>query len=111
MVSRSTTTRATRPRTPFKITVPAGLEAVANGVLVDSKTKRGWTTWIWDAKEPMASYLATASVGEFDLRAYKHEGIRFWDAFDPDLFDPTGAPRTGTQFAISQVEPARRTSG
>ena len=87
----------------FRITVPAGLEAVTNGVLVSSRTVGGWTTWVWDAKEPMAAYLTTATIGEFVLRAYKHRGIRFWDAVDPDLYAPTGAPHTGAQFAISQV--------
>ncbi len=86
-----------------KMTVPAGLEAVGNGELEGRSTKHGWTTWTWDADEPMASYLVTASVGQFDLRAYKHKGIKIWDAFDPDLWDPTGTARTGTQFAISQV--------
>ncbi len=85
-----------------KMTVPAGLEAVGNGELEGRSTKHGWTTWTWDADEPMASYLLTASVGQFDLRSYRHKGIKLWDAFDPDLWDPTGAPRTGTQFAISQ---------
>ena len=87
----------------IKMAVPAGLEAVGNGELEGRSTKHGWTTWTWDAKEPMASYLLTASVGQFDLRAYKHKGIKMWDAFDPDLWDPTGTPRTGTQFAISQT--------
>jgi Peptidase family M1 domain/Peptidase M1 N-terminal domain/Immune inhibitor A peptidase M6 len=86
----------------FEITVPAGLEAVANGVLKDQRTKRGWTTWTWAAKEPMASYLTTATIGEFDLRAYKKAGIRYWDAIDVNLFDPVAEPRTGEQFAISQ---------
>jgi hypothetical protein len=86
----------------FQVTVPAGLEAVANGILESSKTKHGWTTWTWDAKEPMASYLVTASVGQFNLHAYRKDGIRFWDAVDPDLYSPTGSPRTGQQFAISQ---------
>ena len=55
----------------------------------------------------MASYLTTASVGQFDLRKYRHRGIYMLDAVDPDLFGPTGTPRTGSQFAISQVgEPA-----
>ncbi len=31
----------------FHITVPAGLEAVANGVLTDKRTRRGETTWTW----------------------------------------------------------------
>ena len=86
----------------FRITVPAGLEAVANGVLKGERTKRGWTTWTWAAKEPTASYLTTATIGEFDLRAYKEAGIRYWDAIDPDLFDPVAEPRTGERFAISQ---------
>jgi hypothetical protein len=85
----------------FRITVPAGLEAVANGELEDERTKGGWTTWTWEADEPMASYLATTCIGQFDLRAYKEDGIRFWDAVDPDLYVQF-APRTGNQFAISQ---------
>ncbi len=91
----------------FHITVPEGREAVANGVLEDKHTSGGWTTWTWDAREPMASYLTTASVGEFELREYRHHGTYFLDAVDPDLYGPTGKPRTGSQFAISQVgEPA-----
>ena len=86
----------------FRVKVPAGLEAVANGKLKKQRTKHGSTTWTWDAKEPMATYLATANVGEFDLRAYKQDGIRYWDAIDPDLLDPVAEPRTGEQFAISQ---------
>jgi hypothetical protein len=85
----------------FRINVPEGLEAIANGELTSSRTKRGRTTWVWDADEPMASYLTTATIGEFDLRAYREDGIRYWDAIDPDLFTPP-APRTGDQFAISQ---------
>ena len=54
----------------------------------------------------MASYLTTASVGEFE-RSYRHRGISLIDAVDPDLYGPTGTPRTGSQFAIAQVgEPA-----
>ena len=38
------------------------------------------------------------------VRAQRH---RCWDAVDPDLSRPTGTPRTGSQFAISQAgEPA-----
>jgi hypothetical protein len=87
----------------FEVSVPAGLEAISNGVLESKRTRHGWTTWVWDAKEPMASYLTTATIGEFDVRAYRANGLKFWDAFDPDLFDPVASPRTGTQFAISQV--------
>jgi aminopeptidase N len=67
------------------VTVPKGLEAVSNGALVHRSTKRGWTTWTWDAPEPMATYLATATVGEYDLTSYRANGIKFWDALDPKL--------------------------
>ena len=87
----------------FRIKVPAGLEAVANGILLDERTRGGWTTWTWVALDPMASYLTTASVGQFDLRKYRHGSTYLLDAVDPDLYGPTGTPRTGSQFAISQV--------
>ena len=81
-------------------TVPAGLEAISNGILQDAETKDGWTTWSWYAAEPMATYLATLAIGEFDVRAYEAGGIRYWDALDPDLFaldlDPgTEGPSVG----------------
>jgi hypothetical protein len=85
------------------ITAPTGLEAVSNGILRGTRERRGWTTWTWDAREPMAPYLSMMAIGEFDLRAYRNSGIRYWDALDPDLFVPFAAPRTGDQFALSQV--------
>ena len=85
----------------FRIKVPAGLEAIANGVLLDRRTSRGSTTWTWWAKEPMAPYLATATIGEFDVRSYERNGIKYWDAIDPDLLAPMSA-RAGEQFAFSQ---------
>jgi aminopeptidase N len=39
----------------------------------------------------MASYLTTATIGEFDLRAYKEDGTRYWDAVDPDLSESLGS--------------------
>ena len=86
----------------FRITVPEGLEAVANGILESSTTEGGRTTWTWEATEPMASYLTTATIGEFDIREYSHGDISFWDAFDPDVFVQP-QPRTGSQYALSQA--------
>ena len=46
----------------FRITVPAGKTAVANGLPVGRPaTTAGWTTWTWKASDPMASYLSTAT--------------------------------------------------
>ena len=84
----------------FQITAPAGLEVVANGVLEQRRTRHGRTTWTWQAKDPMASYLTTMAIGQYEVRTHKDDGIRYWDAVDADLFTPF-KPRTGTQFAIS----------
>jgi aminopeptidase N len=66
-------------------TVPAGLEAVSNGELRKQRTGDGMTTWSWMAREPMATYLVTLAVGQFDLHEYRADEIRYWDALDPDL--------------------------
>ncbi len=86
----------------FRVSVPRGLQVVANGELVSTRSRGGWSTWTWQARDPMASYLATVDVGEFDLRAYRSGGLRYLDAVDPDLYDPVAAPSTGTSFAVSQ---------
>jgi len=85
----------------FLLTVPDGREAIANGTLEGTTSQGGWTTWEWRAKEPMATYLAGVGIGEFDVRSYKHDGIKYWDAIDVDLFTPSALPRTGMQFALS----------
>jgi hypothetical protein len=87
----------------FRVTVPSGLEAVANGRLDSRRTREGQITWTWRAEEPMASYLTTVAIGEFDVRSYREGGIRFWDALDPALSAPVALPRTGERFAISQT--------
>ena len=51
----------------FAVTVPQGLTAMANGVLVSIATSGGKTTWVWKETDPMATYLATATLGRFDL--------------------------------------------
>jgi hypothetical protein len=50
------------------ITVPTGKVALGNGELV-SKTDNpsGTTSWHWRESYPMATYLTTATVGDFDL--------------------------------------------
>ncbi|MCK0112620.1 M1 family metallopeptidase [Ornithinimicrobium sp. F0845] len=70
----------------YEITVPEGSVAVANGLLEGSETNDGWTTWTWDAPDPMAAYLATATVGDFELDSYvAANGTQIIDAVDPGL--------------------------
>src|SRR3712207_5090636 len=51
----------------FRITVPEGTTAIANGEPVGAPvTAEGRTTFVWRATDPMASYLSTASIGDYD---------------------------------------------
>jgi aminopeptidase N len=52
----------------FNIIVPAGLEAVATGVLMDTVTEDGATRFTWEMRQPMASYLAAVQIGNFALQ-------------------------------------------
>ncbi len=68
----------------FEITVPSGYTAVAGGVLTSRHTSRGETTFRWRQSRPMASYLATATVGKFDVQRYTtRSGIPVYNAVDP----------------------------
>jgi aminopeptidase N len=84
----------------FEITVPKGKVAVANGLQPRRpKTRGDWTTWCWDAPDPQASYLATASVGDFELRYSRtDDGLPIVDAVDRDLTD---AQRATTDASLA----------
>ncbi len=60
----------------FEITVPAGLTAVANGLLIDQIDEETTSTFIWEHDFLMASYLATVVVGEFQrLESRSPDGV------------------------------------
>jgi aminopeptidase N len=62
----------------FELTVPEGVEAVANGVLASQEG----TTWIWELDDPMATYLAQVAVGQFTLTDEAGPGgVRVRNAF------------------------------
>jgi aminopeptidase N len=67
------------------ISVPEGLQAVSNGLPGEVMTADGWTTSAWSARDPMASYLLTLAIGEFDVSTRQVGGLTYLDAVDPDL--------------------------
>jgi aminopeptidase N len=72
----------------FTVTVPKGLTAMANGVLLGQWTTGDSTTFAWRESLPMASYLATATVGRFTLTQYKIDHrLPVYVAVDPTLTD------------------------
>jgi aminopeptidase N len=82
----------------FRITVPEGMQAVANGLLVDQSTNEGRTTWHWRAPNPMATYLAMVDIGHLRITPRTIDGIPAWDAVDADL-DPDVARSVDTDLA------------
>lgn len=74
------------------VNVPKGRTAVSNGNLVGSVTAGNRTTWTWRADDPMASYLATVCVGDFDLtRSRTASGIPIIHAVDRKIDADTRA--------------------
>jgi aminopeptidase N len=67
------------------ITVPDGITALGNGVLVTRFSHRGRTTWVWHESDPMATYLATATNGRFALTQTRVGAIPVYNAVDPTL--------------------------
>ncbi len=55
----------------FKITVPKPYEVAANGVLKKISEQADTFTYFWEVHQPMASYLATVNIGEFDSETEK----------------------------------------
>lgn len=71
----------------FEVAVPDGYEVVANGKPKGQEQRPGgWTAWRWEAREPMASYLATIDIGQWDVVRWRTDsGIPVYDAVDPAI--------------------------
>jgi aminopeptidase N len=67
----------------FRISVPRGHAAVANGRLVSRTTDRSRTRLVWRERQPMAAYLAVLSTGHYSIRRERLAGIAAWTAIDP----------------------------
>jgi aminopeptidase N len=67
----------------FRITVPRHTEAVANGALLERRHHGRQVTWSYVEDQPMATYLATATIGNFRLQRSSIDGIESLIAVDP----------------------------
>lgn len=69
----------------FYITVPDSYVVAANGLLVNIVERNGLHTYHWEAGDPMASYLATVNVANFDMLIEEGpEGLPIMNFFPPD---------------------------
>jgi aminopeptidase N len=74
----------------FRVTAPERLAVVANGRLVATTRDGGERTWVFDAPDPMASYLVQVAIGNLEVtRGTGPGGVPLRDAVDAD------APRPG----------------
>ncbi|MCO7219641.1 M1 family metallopeptidase [Klenkia sp. PcliD-1-E] len=72
----------------LSVTVPEDLVAVSNGTLVaEGEPVDGERTWVWRSDEPMAPYLITLAVGDYDLTEREVDGITYRDAVATGLTD------------------------
>ncbi|SKA82838.1 LPXTG-motif cell wall anchor domain-containing protein [Agreia bicolorata] len=88
-----------------RMTVPTGLKVIGNGRLAGQSTTGGFDTFDWEMEKPMATYLATATVGDFDVEPTTVDGITYVDAIDQTLFDRDvdGAPGVKVGDIASQI--------
>ncbi|MBR8642322.1 M1 family metallopeptidase [Streptomyces tuirus] len=73
------------------VSVPRGLRAVSNGELRSATTAKGRTAFTWRTAEPMASYLATLAIGDFDIsRSRTGDGLPVYTAVVPAEAEASG---------------------
>ncbi|WP_318201267.1 M1 family metallopeptidase [Streptomyces sp. SCL15-4] len=86
----------------IRIKAPQGLTAVSNGRLVSAYDKDGSTYTHWRESRPMATYLATATIGKFDVRTGRTPGgIPVYVAIDPVLKDANTVDVYGVTSAVT----------
>ncbi|WKK71740.1 M1 family metallopeptidase [Rathayibacter oskolensis] len=56
-------------KAPYRIRITAeeGYSALANGVLVETNARSGRRTWLYEQREPTATYLASVQIGRYVL--------------------------------------------
>jgi aminopeptidase N len=75
----------------FEITVPSGVEAVANGRLEQHDTSGDTETWVWAQDEPMATYLVQLLTGQYELvQASTPAGLELTSAVRDETPDTAG---------------------
>jgi aminopeptidase N len=70
----------------FRITVPKPYVVAANGQLRDTIDNGDTRTYVWEAADPLASYLATVNIGRFvEQTGQGPNGLPIRNYFPPDV--------------------------
>ncbi len=57
----------------FRVTVPDPLEVAANGILTETLDNGDTSTFTFELRDPMASYLATINIDEFEVETMQSD--------------------------------------
>ncbi|WP_416973107.1 M1 family metallopeptidase [Streptomyces sp. 4F14] len=86
----------------IRIRTPKGLTAVSNGRLISTFDKGDSTYTHWRESKPMATYLATATIGKFDVRTgTTPAGTPIYVAIDPVLANSNSVDVYGVTAAAT----------
>ena len=70
----------------FRVTVPAGLDVAANGLHTATEPGDGVATWVYDAPDPMASYLVQLVIADLEfVESTGPDGLPIRHALDADV--------------------------
>lgn len=100
-----------RDKAPYtiRVTVPKGLRAVSNGLLISEHTKGDTSTFLWNESQPMANYLSTIDIGKWVIDESRTPGgLRNYTAVDPVLLG--GQPNAVQFFRDTTAEATDRWS-
>ena len=72
----------------FEITVPDPWMVAASGTLKETNQNDGRTTYVWEMDKPLATYLASISIDQYELVTQKGpDGVMIRNYFPKDLPD------------------------
>jgi aminopeptidase N len=72
----------------FRVTVPDGLDVVTNGLHTGTEPGDAVDTWVFDAPDPMASYLVQLVIADLEIvESTGPDGLPIRHAFDADVAD------------------------
>jgi aminopeptidase N len=89
-----------------EVTVSEGRTAVGPGKLVETRTATdGSDTYVWEAQEPMSTYLASVATGDFEVRTETTDsGLLIRHAVHRDAVLATGDALDTTVDMINEFE-------
>ncbi len=69
-----------------RITAPKPLLAISNGVLQETIDNGDTRTFVWGARDPVATYLITIAIGEFEVEELvAQDGRKYINYYSPKL--------------------------